>query len=66
VKASPVRGADDAVGADVTVWVDLEQPELAGQVIVARQPDRAFRGWLDLLAALDQALERLRADTRHA
>ena len=45
--------------ADLTVRLDLGQHDLAGQLIVAEQPQRIFHGWLGLLSVLDQALEAL-------
>jgi hypothetical protein len=48
-----------AARADLVVRVDLGERELAGQLIAPRQPARAFHGWLDLLTALDQALDAL-------
>jgi hypothetical protein len=44
---------------DVTVRVDLEDRDLAGELLVDGRLTDRFHGWVELLAALDRTLDTL-------
>lgn len=54
----------DAPGyVELTVRLRVAAPDLAGHLLAPDQPPQAFTSWLELLATLDAAVDRIQLPT---
>jgi hypothetical protein len=65
--AKPDAAAGPAVPSGVELLVRIDDPGtvLAGRLMIEGQAPRAFAGWLELISALDDALDSLQRRARN-